>query len=63
MKRPEVASFGKLASDRLEPSLCLFSYGTVLRRLRAYDARIPRRKLERSTRSQSTVQQKTQSTC
>ena len=38
------------------------SYGTVLRRLRAYDARISRRTLERSTRSHSTVQRKTEPT-
>jgi DUF1016 N-terminal domain len=38
------------------------SYGTVLRRLRAYDARISRGKRERPPRSQSTVQRKTQST-
>ena len=38
------------------------SYGTVLRRLRADDARISLRKLERSSRSQSTVKRKTQST-
>jgi putative transposase len=38
------------------------SYGTVLRRLRAYGARTSRRKLERPARSQSTVRRKKRST-
>jgi hypothetical protein len=52
----------KIAAACRKRRLPVPSYGTVLRRLRAYDARISRRKLEHSTRSQSTVQRKTQST-
>ena len=52
----------KIAAACRKRRLPIPSYGTVVRRLRAYDPRISRRKLERSTRSQSTVQRKTQST-
>ena len=52
----------KIAAACRKRRLPIPSYGTVLRRLRAYDARISRGKLERPTRSQSTVQPKTQST-
>jgi putative transposase len=52
----------KIAAACRKRRLPIPSYGTVLRRLRAYDARISRRKLEHSTRSQSTVQRRTQST-
>jgi putative transposase len=46
----------KIAAACRKRRLPIPSYGTVLRRLRAYDARISRGKLERPTRSQSTVQ-------
>jgi putative transposase len=51
----------KIAAACRKRRLPIPSYGTVLRRLRAYDARISRRKLEHSTRSQSAVQRKRQS--
>jgi hypothetical protein len=41
----------KIAAACRKRRLPIPSYGTVLRRLRAYDARISRRKLEHSTRS------------
>jgi hypothetical protein len=46
----------KIAAACRKRRLPITSSGTVLRRLRAYDARISRGKLERPTRSQSTVQ-------
>ena len=62
-ENPSLAALDrKIAAACRKRRLPIPSYGTVLRRLRAYDARIPRKKLERSTRSQSTVQRKTQST-
>jgi transposase InsO family protein len=48
----------KIAAACRKRRLPIPSYGTVLRRLRAYDARTSRRKLERPARSQSTVQRK-----
>ena len=52
----------KIAAACRKRRLPIPSYGTVLRRLRAYDARPSRRKLERPARSQSIVQRKKRST-
>jgi putative transposase len=46
----------KIATACRKRRLPIPSYGTVLRRLRAYDARPSRRKLERPAPSQSIVQ-------
>ena len=52
----------KIAAACRRRRLPIPSYGTVLRRLRACDARTTRRKLERPARSQSIVQRKKRST-
>src|ERR1700723_2421758 len=52
----------KIAAACRKRRLPIPSYGTVLRRLRAYDARTSQRKLERLARSQSTVRRKKRST-
>ena len=62
-KNPSLATLHrKIAAACRKRRLPSPSYGTVLRRLRAYDARTSRRKLERPARSQSTVQRKKRST-
>ena len=62
-ENPSLASLHrKIAAACRKRRLPIPSYGTVLRRLRAYDARTSRRKPERPARSQSTVQRKKRST-
>ena len=61
-ENPSLASLHcKIAACR-KRRLPIPSYGTVLRRLQAYDARASGRKPERPARSQSTVQRKKRST-
>jgi hypothetical protein len=61
-ENPSLAALHRKIAACRKRRLPIPSYGTVLRRLRADDARISQRNLERSTRSQSTVQRKAQST-
>jgi putative transposase len=62
-ENPSLASLHrKIAAACRKRRLPIPSYGTVLRRLRAYAARTSRRKPERPARSQSTVQRKKRST-
>jgi putative transposase len=62
-ENPSLASLHrKIAAARRKRRLPIPSYGTVLRRLRAYDARTSRAEPECPARSQSTVQRKKWST-
>jgi len=62
-ENPSLASLHrKIAAACRKRRLPIPSYGTVLRRLQAYDARASGRKPERPARSQSTVQRKKRST-
>jgi hypothetical protein len=62
-EKPSLAALHrKIAAACRKRRLPIPSYGTVLRRLRAYDALTSRRKLERPARSQSTVRRKKRST-
>jgi len=61
-ENPSLASLHrKIAAACRKRRLPIPSYGTVLRRLQAYDARASGRKPERPARSQSTVQRKKRS--
>jgi hypothetical protein len=62
-ENPSLAALHRRSPPPAESGRLLIpSYETVLRRLRAYEQRTSRRKLERPARSQSTVQRKKRST-